>query len=73
MQKHYTKEIAKFGKNVKMLRKEHSITQQELAGRCEVDVRTIQKIESGKYNTSLQVLYAIAEAFKIDISELFSY
>ena len=70
MQKSYTKQLEIFGKEVKRLRRKHTITQQELAAKCDIDVRTIQRIEKGEHAVSLTILLALAKSFKLTPSEL---
>lgn len=70
MKKAYDKEIARLGRKIKELRKEHKFTQQTLADLCEIDIRTIQRIETGEYEIGLKVLYAVAKAFEIHITKL---
>ena len=47
------------------------ITQADLAAIVDVDIRTIRRIESGAYNPTLEIIGALAKAFKISISDLF--
>ncbi|MBX3163112.1 MAG: helix-turn-helix transcriptional regulator [Bacteroidetes bacterium] len=72
MQKAYASEIKKLGKRIKKLREEKQFSQQELAGFCDVDIRTIQRIEKGEFGTGLHIMFAIADAFEMSISELFN-
>ena len=46
-------------------------TQADLAANVDVDIRTIRRIESGSYNPTLEIISALAQAFKISISDLF--
>jgi len=50
-----------------------NLTQQELADRCEIDIRTIERIEKGELNFSNYLFSSIANAFKMTESELFEY
>lgn len=70
MKKAYTAELKTLGKKIKKLRLSRKITQEILADLCEVDVRTIQRIEKGEYGLGLHTVYAIAAAFKISASDL---
>ncbi len=70
VQKAYKAEIKQFGKRIKKIRKANSITQTELAGLCDVDIRTIQRIESGEYGVGLHILFALADALEIEASAL---
>jgi transcriptional regulator with XRE-family HTH domain len=70
MQKSHGSHLKKLGKEIKRLRIQNSITQQELAGRCDVDIRTIQRIENGEHGMGLHILISIAESLNITPSEL---
>ena len=49
------------------------ITQEELARKVGVTRQTINAIEKGKYNPSLDLAFKLAELFDMKIEELFSY
>ena len=58
---------------IKDLRKEHSVTQEDLAGAVGVTRQTIISLENGKYNASLQLAYKIAKYFNTTIEEVFVF
>lgn len=58
---------------IKELRKEYSVTQEELALAVEVTRQTIISLENGKYNASLQLAFKIAKYFKTNIENVFIY
>lgn len=58
---------------VAKLRKEHKITQSELADAVFVTRQTITSIEVGKYNPSLELAYKIAKYFNKTIEEVFDF
>lgn len=64
------KEIKRLGKRIKEIRTTKELTQQALADLCDVDVRTIQRIENGEHGIGLPIIYAIAEAFEMSASKL---
>ena len=72
----YELEIIKLGLLIKELRGKEKITQEQLSTLCNVDVRTIQRIEKGKQNISISLLFSIADSLKIEsgtlISKIFS-
>ena len=70
MKKGYKSKLKRLGGRVKQLRIEGKLTQQKLADLCEIDVRTIQRIETGEYEIGLFVLYALADAFGIGLAKL---
>ena len=58
---------------VKDLRKEKSITQDDLAMAVGVTRQTIISLENGKYNASLQLAYKISKYFSKSIEEVFIF
>jgi len=67
------KTLNKVGRRVKELRTANSISQQELAFRCDFEVRQIQRIENAESNCSVSHLAAIAKAFKMTLSEFLDF
>lgn len=63
----------KFGEQVKKVRKERNLTQEDLADLIKRDPRTVVAIESGKRNPTLQTIHKIAQALKIRSSELLPF
>ncbi len=59
--------------NIKKLRKENSITQEDLATAVGVTRQTIISLENGKYNASLQLAYKIAKFFNTEIEKVFVF
>lgn len=55
------------------LRKKAGITQEELADKLEVSRQTINSLESGRYNPSIQLAFKLARFFRVTIEELFVY
>jgi transcriptional regulator with XRE-family HTH domain len=70
VEKTYEAQVKQFGKEIKRLREGYSMTQQFLADECEVDIRTIQRIERGDAGMGLYILFALAAAFKLQPFEL---
>ena len=67
-----TKMKLKIKNNVHVLRAERRLSQEQLAGEREVTRATINSIEKGNYNPSLELAFRIAEFFEKDITEIFS-
>ena len=67
-----TKMKLKIKNNVHVLRAERRMSQEQLAGEIEVTRATINSIEKGNYNPSLELAFRIAEFFEKDITEIFS-
>lgn len=55
------------------LRKKVGITQEELADKLEVSRQTINSLECGRYNPSIQLAFRLAKFFNVTIEELFSF
>lgn len=55
------------------IRKQHGITQEELAERLEVSRQTIGSLENGRYNPSIILAFKISNFFKVSIEEIFIY
>ncbi|MFZ2390786.1 MAG: helix-turn-helix transcriptional regulator [Minisyncoccales bacterium] len=59
--------------NIKVLRAEKGMTQEELAEKVNVTRQTIIAIEKNKYIPSLELAYNISLFFKKKIEEVFEY
>jgi len=70
VQSSFENDLKQFGTEIKTVRKSKKITQLQLSFLCDVDIRTIQRIEKGEFNPSLRVLIRIANAFEISLSSL---
>lgn len=58
---------------VEMLRKEKGLSQEEFAKVIRVSRQTVSSIETGKYNPSLELAFAISDYFEKSIEEIFIY
>ena len=56
---------------IKELRKQHKLSQEELADAVGATRQTITSIETGKYTASLPLAYKIAHYFGLSIEEVF--
>lgn len=68
-----TKVLVNLGKNLKRYRIECGLTQEELAEKVGVHATYIGKIEAGKNNVSIVLLFAISRALKIKLSNVFDF
>ncbi len=66
----HTKKLIAIGVKISQLRLERNLTQQDLAIMCEIDVRSIQRIEKGKQNFTLKNLFQLANSFQINATEI---
>lgn len=71
--KNIDKELKKIGQIIKTIRSEKKLTQSSLASLCDLDVRTIQLIESGSLNMSLKVFFSLSEALEISPERLLKF
>jgi len=60
----------RLGEKLTKLRKEKSLSQDDLSLLCDVDRTYIARIENGKANPSFKVLLKIARGLKIKVSKL---
>ncbi|NLV26181.1 MAG: helix-turn-helix transcriptional regulator [Methanomicrobiales archaeon] len=59
--------------NIRIYRAIHNLTQEELARKISVTRKTVNSIEGGKYNPSIDVAYKMAKLFNVTIEELFCF
>ncbi len=59
------------GRNLKNLRKKRKWNQAQLAEACDLSIKMVQKIESGKTNPSSNTLDAISKAFGEPVAALY--
>lgn len=70
MNKKFPFEIELVGKRIRLLRLENQMTQSHLATMCDVDIRTIQRIEKGQQNISLTLLLSLITSLNTNVYEL---
>lgn len=56
---------------LRVLRAEREWSQADLAGRLKVSRQTVNAIETGKYDPSLPLAFAIARLFALSIESIF--
>jgi transcriptional regulator with XRE-family HTH domain len=66
----FEQELKRIGQKIKELRLAKKLTQLALASSCDIDIRTIQRIEKGTFNMSLKILFSICDSLQIESSEL---
>lgn len=59
------------GLNIYYYRRKRNLNQYELAERVQISSRHLSAIENGRKNTTLHVLYRIADVLEIPVSKLF--
>jgi len=65
VKKNYEKELLLIGRKINQIRISKNLTQSSLSSLCDIDIRTIQRIEKGEFNMSLKILFAISDALDI--------
>lgn len=68
-----TSVLKRIGKNIRILRIERDIAQEELAARAGVHRTHMTKIEGGHANASVLTLHRIARGLGVPIAELFTH
>ena len=63
----------KIGDKIQSLRKNNSMSQEELAAELRINRNCLSRIETGKSEPSIAVVKNISKLFDIDISSLLSY
>ena len=57
--------------NVRRLRKERGLSQEELAGKCKIEQQSVSLIESGRANATLKIVEKLAVALDVHFVDLF--
>ena len=65
------RQIQLVGNKIRRLRKEHKLTQNELAARIGVQQSDLSRMEKGEYRVSLDTLFKILAEFDLGIGEFF--
>ena len=65
--------MKEFGRNLKILRKEANLSQEDLANDCDISISQIGRIERGEINTTISTLFVLAKALDIETKDLFDF
>ena len=68
-----TKILKKLGIRLKELRQEKNLTQETLAEILDIHPTYVGKLENGKNNPSVMMIYKFSRALNVDIKELFDF
>ncbi|MBP3821549.1 helix-turn-helix transcriptional regulator [bacterium] len=68
-----TKILSNLGNKLKILRKQKGLTQEQLAEKVNVHPTYIGKIESGKNNISVLLLFKISRALDVKLLDIFDF
>ena len=69
-ERHY---INKFGRNLRKIRTNRNLSQEELANDANIPINQIGRIERGEIATTISTLYLIANALQINVKDLFDF
>lgn len=64
------KVLISIGLNIKKLREERNITQQDLAAACNFEKSNMSRIESGRTNLTIGTLLKICEVLKVKLIDV---
>ena len=68
-----TKILQNLGERIKAKRIEANLTQEMLAEKVGIHPTYVGKLESGKNNSSVMLMYKISRALKISLKDLFDF
>ncbi len=68
-----TKILINLGNQLKKIRKERGLTQEALAEKVGIHPTYIGKLESGKNNVSVKMLFKISRALKVKLADIFEF
>jgi hypothetical protein len=68
---HKIRQVQLVGRKIRQLRKEHSLTQTDLAARIGIQQSDLSRMEKGEYRVSLDVLFRILAEFDVGVGEFF--
>jgi transcriptional regulator with XRE-family HTH domain len=66
-----TREVTAIGSRLRRVRKEHGLTQAELARQIGIQQSDLSRMEKGEYRVSLDNLFKILGAFDLDLADFF--
>ncbi|MFD1616078.1 helix-turn-helix domain-containing protein [Gelatiniphilus marinus] len=65
--------ISAFGGNLKKIRNEAGLSQEDLANDADIPLSQVGRIERGEVNTTISTVYVLAKALKVKITHLFEF
>jgi len=67
------KVLKAFGENLRKIRKQNGLTQEELAIKSDIAISSIVRIERGQLNTSICTVAKLTTALQVDNSSLLNF
>ena len=65
--------ITAFGENLKRLRKNAELSQEDLANDADIPLSRVGRIERGEVDTTISTVYVLADALNLQVSDLFKF
>lgn len=65
--------VIAFGKQIKKLRLERKLSRETLAAYADIETMQVYRIETGKVNTTISTIYAIAKALEVPPKTLLDF
>jgi transcriptional regulator with XRE-family HTH domain len=65
--------LKSFGQNLKKIRENKNLSQEELAYRSDIPINQVGRIERGQVNTTISTLNSIAKALDIQLKDLLDF
>jgi len=65
--------IVAFGKQLRNLRMQNKLSQEDLANDAEIPINQVGRIERAEIKTSLSTIYRLSNALKVKPKELFDF
>jgi transcriptional regulator with XRE-family HTH domain len=68
---HKIRQVQLVGRKIRQLRKEHNLTQTDLATRIGIQQSDLSRMEKGEYRVSLDTLFRLLAEFDVGVGEFF--
>ena len=65
--------LKQVGLRIQKLRIQQSLSQQDLAAKCDFEKSNMSRLEAGKVNCTLSTINKIAQALEVKVEELFKF
>lgn len=65
--------VQKLGANMKHIRKEHGMTQRDVADRCNIEESAYRRVENAGTTPNLKTILLVARALDVSVLDLFSF
>ena len=62
--------VKRIGAKIRQIRLEKGISQMKFAHKCQLELSTINRIELGKVNPSISLIFLLADKLEVEASDL---